>query len=263
MVQKLTRKIHSFLTSLESKVGLLASSLLLGVMMLLLAMLYIQQSSFNAVGLGTYTAELSKHPFRFAANNPLQYRILTPFIAYITFLRGDLFFIVPLLFSIFLLAAVYYHYRKLNYEIMDAFIMTALIGFSGTILISVGIYTGYIDSITYFFIFLAFAKAARIKSSAFFFCMALLNHEANIVLLPGLLLYVWYLHKTEKLIVLKLFFIFLLACLPFIGYRYYVSHHADVLYSFDFYFSDVNIRPLIQDTLDSIPIAVFYCPSSV
>ena len=102
MVQKLTRKIHSFLTSLESKVGLLASSLLLGVMMLLLAMLYIQQSSFNAVGLGTYTAELSKHPFRFAANNPLQYRILTPFIAYITFLRGDLFFIVPLLFSIFL-----------------------------------------------------------------------------------------------------------------------------------------------------------------
>ena len=88
--------------------------------------------------------------------------------------------------------------------------------------------------------------------------MALLNHERSLALLPALFLYAWHIHKTEKLIVLKLFFIFLLACLPFIGYRYYVSHHADVLYSFDFYFSDVNIRPLIQDTLDSIPIAVFY-----
>src|SRR5258706_537604 len=173
MIKKLTRNINSFLIALESKAGLLSASLLLGVMMLLLAMIYVQPSfDVDVKYHGSYFSELSEHPFRFSENNPLQYRILAPFIGYITFLRGDLFFILPLLFDVFLLAAVYYHYRKINYEVTDAFIMTAFICFSGTILIPL-IAPAYIDSITYFFLFLAFAKAARIKSSAFFFFLSM------------------------------------------------------------------------------------------
>src|SRR5258706_1134065 len=258
MIKKLTRNINSFLIALESKAGLLSASLLLGVMMLLLAMIYVQPSfDVDVKYHGSYFSELSEHPFRFSENNPLQYRILAPFIGYITFLRGDLFFILPLLFDVFLLAAVYYHYRKINYEVTDAFIMTAFICFSGTILIPL-IAPAYIDSITYFFLFLAFAKAARIKSSAFFFCLALMNYETSLVLLPALYLHAWNTHKTEKLIVIKLFFIFLMACLPYIGYRYYVSNHADILFSFGFYFSHVNIGFVIKDTLTSFPIGAFY-----
>ena len=191
MIKKLTRHIHSFLIALESKVSLLFSSLLLGVIMLLLAMIYVQPSfHVDARYHGSYFAQLSEHPFEFSENNPLQYRILSPFIGYLSFLRGDLFFIVPLLFDVFLLAAVYHHYRKINYEVTEAFILTALICFSCTILIPL-IAPSYTDSITYFFLFLAFAKAARPLSSALFFGVALLNYETSLVLLPALLLYVW------------------------------------------------------------------------
>jgi hypothetical protein len=259
MIKKLTGNINSFLVALEIKVGLLSASLFLGVILLLLAMIYVQPNFevLEAEHHGIYFSEFSKHPFRFAENNPLQYRILGPLIGYITFLRGDLFFIVPLLFDVFLLAAIYHHYRKSNYEVTDAFIMTAFIGFSGTILIPL-VLPGFIDCITYFFLFLAFAKTARVKSSALFFGLALLNYESSLLLLPALFLYTWYIHKAEKLIVLRLFFIFLAACLPYIGYRCYVSSHADILYSFHYYFRYLNIYHDILDTFTSLPMGVFY-----
>lgn len=258
MIKKFTGKISSFLVALESKVGLLAASFILAVLLLLLAMLYVQPDfSVNPKNHGYYFAQLSEHPFLFSENNPLQYRILAPFIGYITFLRGNLFFIVPLLFDVFLLAAVYYHYRKINYNVTDAFIMTAFMGLSGTVLISF-VMPGYIDSITYLFLFLAFAEATRVKRSAFFFGLALLNYETGLMLLPALYFYMWNMHKTQKLIGLKLFFIFFAACLPYIVYRFFVSRHTDVVYSFPFYFSYENIYGALVVTLSDFGMGAFY-----
>src|SRR5689334_17293925 len=99
--------------------GLFLSSLIVGLAMVGLAMMYVQPS-FNLTFHGLGFSSLSENPFDFASHNPLQYRILAPLLGYVLFLRGKLFFILPLLFAVFLLSAVYFHYRKKEYGFVGA-----------------------------------------------------------------------------------------------------------------------------------------------
>ena len=219
-------------------------------------MLYAQPD-FEAAFHGFVFSSLSEHPFDLSSHNPLQYRILAPLLGYLFFLRGKLFFILPLVFSVFFMSAVYFHYRKKEFSIAEALLMTSFVAFSCTLLIPLHA-AGYTDPVTFFFIFLAFASVKHLFRSALFFSLALLNHESSVVLLPGLIFYSWIENKFSSGGRIKSFMAFLLFCIPFIVYRWYVSGHAEIRYNLSFYFAKENINAATLFLFHFLPAAIFY-----
>jgi hypothetical protein len=255
-LNSITRKLAQTLSSMETRLGLLRTSFVIGLFLLAAAMFYVQPN-FVPEFLGHGYSELSKHPLDLQSGNPLQYRILAPLLGYLIFLRGDLFFILPLLFAVFFISAIYFQYRKKKFSPIEAFIMTLLVAFSGAVLIPL-IAPGYTDTITFFFLFLSFAYIRKIFHSAMFFGLALLNHESSLVLLPGLIYYSWIENNSTLRDKIKIVAAFLIACVPYLLYRWYVSRHAAVGYSLDFYFSRENIGIATKYLFHFLPAAIFY-----
>src|SRR5436309_667382 len=78
--------------------------------------------------------------------------------------------------------------------------------------------------------------------------VAMLNHECSIFLLPGLFAYRNYIHDQKILYINKTILFYILACFPYISYRYYISTHTTVEYGLNFYFS----KEIIQKNLPVI-----------
>ncbi len=255
-MNSISGKLEHFLVSLETRFGLLISSFFVSVLMLIVAMLYVQPS-FELVFHGVGFSELSRHPFDFESANPLQNRILAPLLGYLLFLRGKLFFILPLIFEFLFISTVYFHFRKKNWNSLEAFVMTSLMAFSTTVLIPL-IAPAYTDPVTFFFVFLSFANTRNANKSAAFFAFALLNHESSIVLLPGLFFYSMATNKISVSGITKYVLAFTLACVPFLFYRWYVSRHVSIPYSVNYYFSEENIGINTKYLFHFLPAAVFY-----
>src|SRR6218665_3394019 len=164
------KKTDQLCSSLEKRTGLVAASFILATIILLLDLLYITPK-FEAAYHGLQYALLSNNPFDFATPNPLRYRILPSLIGYVTGLRGDLFFMVPLIFAFLFIASMYWVYRKKGYSTVDALLFTGFTSFSCTLFIQLAA-PGYTDVVFYFFMFLAFASVQRIALSALFFMLA-------------------------------------------------------------------------------------------
>ena len=250
------KKSDLFFLSIEKRFGLLFASFLISVMLIAAAMLYVQPN-FELVFHGKGFSDLSSHPFDFHSGNELQFRILAPLLGYLLFLRGIFFFILPLLFLLFFISAVYFNYRRKNFSSTEAFAMASLMTFSTAVLIPL-IAPGYTDTITFFFLFLSFFNIDRPYRSATFFSLALLNHESSLVLLPGLILYSIAVNKNSFAKILKSISAFVIACVPFLLYRWFVSLHTDVVYSTGFYFSKENISTNTKYLAHFLPAALFY-----
>lgn len=253
MIQKANRFISEHLARLEHRTGLAVASFILASIMMGCAMLYVQPV-FTVLFHGISFSELSAHPFDFSTENPLRYRILAPLMGYLFFLRGPHFFILPLLASWIFLALVYFVYRKRNFEIIDAFLLTAFVAFSCLTLIPL-VAPGYTDPVTWLFIFLAFSFSGNILMSALFFMLAMLNHESSFVMLPALILCNYEKNRKSILILLVAF---LLACVPHICYRMYVDAHTTTKYSLSFYLSESNVFFTLKRLVLFGPAAVFY-----
>ena len=254
MIQKLILTISGFLIRLESRFGLLFSSFIIATLMLALAMIYVQPI-FTVAFHGIQFSALSENPFDLSTPNPLRYRILTPLIGYLLFLRGDCFFILPLLATWIFPAIIYYRYRRKNFEAIDAFFLTCFISFSCVLLLPL-VAPAYTDIVTWLFIFLAFSFAEKTPLSALFFSFALLNHESSFVMLPALLLFSYYKNKHAIFKTLLLFFI---ACIPHLCYRWYVHINAETTYNVSFYLSKGNIFFTMKKLVIFLPAAFFYC----
>jgi len=224
----------------EQKISRFFISILVAVILIGIAMIYVAPD-FEAAYHGALYAQLSEHPFNFILSNPIHYRILGPLIGYITFLRGDLFFLVPLIFGVLLLSAIYIHFRKINFSFIESMNMAAIIAFSCTILIPIRA-PGYIDTITYYFIFLSFSRIRKPLQSTFFFGIAMFSHECSIFILPGLIAYQNYLNKINVFRITKNILFNIASCIPYLVYRYWVSLHTSVDYDFQFYFSSKNLK---------------------
>ena len=96
-MKRLINKINSICFSLESRFGLLMSSFILGLIVLGFDMLYVTPK-FELAYHGLQYSVLSNNPFDFTTTIFVRYRILPSFLGYITFLRGNLFVVVPLIF---------------------------------------------------------------------------------------------------------------------------------------------------------------------
>jgi hypothetical protein len=255
-MSKYIHKINSFCNSLENRYGLILTSFIIAFVIICFDMLYITPH-FESAYHGFQYSLLSNDPFDFSYLNPLRNRVLPSFIGYVLFLRGDLFFIIPLIFAQLFVAAVYWVYRRREYSPVDSFLFTGLVAFSCTLYIQLAA-PGYTDAVFYFFIFLSFAFAKRIFYSACFFSLALLTHESSLFLLPGLLIYSYYINKEIEFKVLKHFAALAMAIIPLILYRYWVASKVSVEYDLNFYFSLKNIKFCIEKMLPFLPSGAFY-----
>lgn len=254
MVSKFIGKINLYCALLENRYNLLVSSLVIAAIILCFDMLYITPN-FEAAYHGLQYAKLSNNPFDLSETNALRYRILPSFIGYLFYLRGNLFFIVPLLFAFVFISSVYYNYRKKNYQPIDALLFTGLIAFSCTIFIQLQA-AGYTDAVFYYFLFMAFSFVKKPFISSLFFGMAMLTHESSAFLFPGLLLYSKYVN--DNTVFEKTVIYLLLSFIPFLVYRYWVSSYIEVEYDLSFYFSKSNILFSLKKVLPYFSIGSFY-----
>ncbi len=245
--------MNVILLKLESKISLLFCSLIIGLLFLGLAMLY-GQPQFNSIYHGSVFARMSTAPFDFTQNYALQNRILGPLLGYLLFLRGDLFFLLPMLFSVLLLTAIYYFQRKNDCSPLLAILYVSIIAFSALVLIPL-FSPGYTDSISFFFIVLAFQFAQKSpQKSAIFYALALLNHENCAFLFPALLLYSMS-FKTTYFSTLLTYFC---ALLPLMAFRIWIASEIEPEYSLAFYFSDENLEACAS-VWNKIPAGIFFC----
>jgi hypothetical protein len=255
-MSKIIEKINHFCFYLESRFGVIFAGVILGLIIIGFDMLYITPK-FVATYHGLSYSNLSNNSFDFSYSNPLRYRILPSLIGYITFLRGDWFFIVPLIFTVIFSSSIYIVYRKKNYSPIDSLLFTGLLAFSCTVYIQL-VAPGYTDVIFYFFIFISFSFIEKIYLSALFFSLALLSHESSIFLLPGLLLYSNYINKGDKFKFLQCLVVLIIATFPLLLYRKWVSNHINVEYNLNFYFSTKNIVFSVKNALALLPAGAFY-----
>jgi len=253
VIQKTIQYLSGVLFRLESRFGLFGTSCIVATIFLACAMIYVQPV-FTVAFHGIQFSILSEDPFDLSIPNPLRYRILAPFIGYLLFLRGDYFFLLPLMVTWIFPATVYYQYRKSNLEAIDAFLITSFITFSCVILLPL-VAPGYTDIITWFLVFLAFRWIEKIPISALFFSLAILNHESSIVLLPALVLYSY---EKNKQHLLKSICWYLSAFLPHLCYRWYVHVNSETVYNLSFYFSQENIFFTLKKLILNLPAAIFY-----
>ncbi len=243
----------------ENTRGLLITGLLLGLFIWLIAAFYVTPRTVLPWPHAHNYARLSEQPFNFEQSNPLQYRILAPVIGYVTGFRGRaLFPFIPLLFGWFLLSAIYIHYRKQAFTPTAALIFTAFIGFSNTLFIP--LYSpGYTDTITYFFIFMAYAGAHKNILFGLLLGLAVFNHESALFAVPPLLVYFFYKHYHKNIMykAQTLLWVAIPIVLYFL-YRYYVSKQTKVELDHNYYLNTSNIIYVIKRIVLLYPLGIFY-----
>ena len=256
MIEKIISIFSKMLLNVETKCGRTTTSAIIALFIFIAAIFY-GHISFTPQYHGVQFSLLSENPFDFSYNNPLRYRILAPLLGYSTFLRGQYFFKLPLIFCYLFISSMYYNYREKSFSPVDSFVLTCLLSFSCVILIPL-FAPAYTDIVTYFFLFLAFCKVEKIRLSAIYFSLALLNHESALFLLPGLILYSLSENKINPNKIFKTIVIFLVACMPHICYRYYVNQHIRPMYDAGFYLSEANIYSIVRNLCSFFLPAVFY-----
>ena len=263
MINKFTLWISQTATGLENKWGLLPVSLLAGVVILLPSCLFVwPKVALEYHGIGY--AELSKNIFNLDQENELRYRVFSPFIGWLTQMKGNRFQVIPWSFLILFLSAVYYEFRRMKYQPALAFLASALMGFSCTTFLPLRS-PGYVDPASYLFIFLMFTRIRNTPLVALLLALALLNHESVVFLLPAILGYHFFIHLQENSRTsqnlgdtLKFAGSLALAFIPFLLYRHWVNQHQTVHLSLSYYLSKGNILECLNVTLIYAPMAAFY-----
>ena len=169
------------LRKMELQIGLYPTAFLLNVALLGIAAIYVTPA-FRTINLGAFYEILSINPFNFQASNPVQLRILTPLLAYLLFLRGPFFILLPLFIGMLFLTFIYIHYRKQSFTPIESLGMASLMAFSTPILFTLH-FQGYTDTTSYLLLFLCLVF---IKNPIWplFFALAVLNHYSNIFAAP-------------------------------------------------------------------------------
>jgi hypothetical protein len=263
LINKFTLWVTQTASGLENKWGLLPVSLLAGVVILLSSCLFVwPKVALEYHGIGY--AELSKNIFNLDQENELRYRIFSPFIGWLTQMKGNRFQVIPWSFLILFLSAVYYEFRRMKYQPALAFLASALMGFSCTTFLPLRS-PGYVDPASYLFIFLMFTRIRNTPLVALLLALALLNHESVVFLLPAILGYHFFIHlqknsRTSQNLgdTLKFAGSLALAFIPFLLYRHWVNQHQTVHLSLSYYLSKGNILECLNVTLIYAPMAAFY-----
>ncbi|MFN0201472.1 MAG: hypothetical protein ACKVTZ_08125 [Bacteroidia bacterium] len=252
-------KIDQYIESAEQKIGILGVAFCIALIQYLMGLLYCSPLKFEPSAFGHFYKALSESPFSFESENPLRYRMFAPLLGYLVGLKGSLFVLIPVLFSLLLPTLLYHFYRKEKaYSPLEALIMSSIIAFSSVRFVHL-FALWYVDPVYLFAVFLMFMNLHRPLLFTVSFAVALFSHESILFVLPPLL---YQAHKEADVANQKQFpwkwvgimVVFALYML----FRHWISLHAKVAFDTNFYFNRNTFKDSLQNTLPHLPLALFY-----
>jgi hypothetical protein len=252
----LQQRLFRFTEKTEKKFGLYSSSIIINLILIAIACIYTTPS-LSVLELGNYYKELSIHPFVFN-NNPVQYRILTPLIAYCLFLRGNLYIIMPLISGLLLLACIYIYFRKKDFHTLDATCVTAIIAFSSPILFTLH-FPGYVDTTSYLLIFLTyiFIEKKQFLLAFLFYTLSLINHEINLFMAP---FFLWMCFIQIKVInYWRPLLLLSISCIVIVLFRKFIDRFTNVPFGNNLYFNRDYFIWNFKVMYRLMPLGIFMC----
>jgi hypothetical protein len=238
----------------EKLFGKSFAALLSGFLMLLCAILY-GSPAWEPTFHGVTFSRMAESPWMISSENWVQYRILSPWLGYLFFLRGNNFVWFMLLIVVLFLGLIYLLSRKNGMSPVESLGIISLMAFSTPVLFLLH-FPGYTDLTTYIFIVLLMMYAERKMLCYFIFGIALFNHEIILFLVP----WIAFLLNDNKYETKKYFQTLgrlFIASLPYCLFRFYVASHVDVHYDMSFYASGNNILWTLQHIWKLFPLGVF------
>jgi hypothetical protein len=180
-----SRRLDGAVETLEQRLGGWGAALVCGILLMAIAALYCAPAE-HLVNHGILYGDFSRDPFHESLTSPIRLRPLSPVIAYLLFLRGPAFMAFPLIVAAIFLGLLVRTARKNGYGGGESLAMASLMAFTSPILFTLH-FAGYVDVVSYLFVAVAVAGAGSDLVVAACICLALLNHDANLFLLPWLL----------------------------------------------------------------------------
>lgn len=230
--------ISSVLEKSETLFGKFFTGMLCCAVLMLIAILYgapIWEPIFH----GEAFSKMSEMPWKLSSEMALQYRILSPFLGYLFFLRGPNFMWFMLIVALIFLTLVYLLSRKNGLNPIESLGISALMALSTPVLFLLH-YPGYTDLTTYSLIVLIMFYRDKKLLCYLLTGIAFFNHEFIIYLVPWIaFLLNGNTFKTKEYF--KTLGILLMTSIPYLFFRFYVSSRVKVEYDMGYYFNANNI----------------------
>jgi hypothetical protein len=239
----LYERINSILIRLESRFGRIGAAGVVGLVLFVLACIYVRPGYQTATGLGQHYAALARDPFAFGASNPVAYRFLTPLISYLVGLRGGLIVVTNLIIALLFIVAVYACYRRFSKYPADAGIAAAVIAFSLVTLTTI-YYSGFCDALTYVIIFFMWYWRRNAVLFWALFVLGVFNRESIVFLVPWFLFIRFVERRSVSRWLISDSVGLLASCTVVLYVRHWQAEHFQIAYDNSFYF-----EPLRQDIL--------------
>ena len=254
LLDRTTLKLQTCLEKVEVNLGLIGTGICVSLLLLLLASLYCAPA-LELVNHGLDYGRLAMDPLDLQSGNRFQYRIVTPLLGFLMFMRGQAFIVVPLLFSVALVATIYWHYRRSNIDAFSVLCICCLIAFSSPLLFTLH-FAGYVDTTSYFLLFLCYIMRRQPIWVGLCYALALLNHESNIFAFPWLILLAGYNTESSIAHYLRIAGATLIAFLPFLLFRY-IFRDTEEAMQLGFFLNKGNVSDSVLLQYDHLLYGIF------
>ncbi len=253
-MDKIFLTIDGIFRKAESSLGRLTVSIFLGLSLLFIAEL-IYSVRFETFYHGNGFTRLSLHPFEMEGENDLRFRILSPLLGYILYLRGPSFKFLMLFVLAVFFGLIYFFSRKKSFSPTEALGITMLLVFS-TLAFYQLYFPAYTDPTSFLLILLFMNFYRNIKTATLLLMLLLFNHENTIFLFPFFFLLMMN-GDMKSGNFTKTILAFLIAGIPYIIYRKIISSHAEVNFTFSYYFDAGNMKWTREHVLPHLLQGIF------
>jgi len=253
-MDKIFFSIDSFFEKAESGSGRITVSMILGLGLLLLAGL-IYNVRFETFYHGNGFTRLSLHPFEMEGENDLRFRILSPLLGYLLYMRGPAFKYFMLIVLAVFFGLVYFFKRREAFKPTEAIGITALMVFS-TLSFYQLYFPAYTDPTSFLLILLFMTFYRNIKVATLLLMLMLFNHENTVFLFPFFFLLMMNGEMNGRKIP-RTILTFLIAAIPYIIYRKIISSGAEVNFTMSYYFDPGNMQWTREHVLPHLSEGIF------
>ncbi len=231
--------IDSIFEKAEQRFGRGLVWVLTGIFFLLSAAL-VSAVRFETSYHGNDYTLLSSNPFDFKQVIDLRFRILSPLLGYVLYLRGPVFKYFMLFVLAVFFGLIYFFLRREKYRPSEALGVTALLSFS-TLSFYQFYFPAYTDPMSFMLIILYFYLFRNIFLNTILLSLLLFNHENSLFLFPFFFLLSLNGDNSIKNI-LTINMRFIIAVIPYLIYRFYVDAHTEVGFNTSYYFDPYGMK---------------------
>ncbi len=233
------QSIDRFCLRLEDKLGQGLTSVVVGLILLGLAALFCSprwELFFHGKGF----SRLSLAPFDFSIESSLRFRILSPLLGYILFLKGALFKYLMLAALAGFHMLVYLFHRRKDFSPAEALGIGLLLSMS-TLSFFQLYFPGYTDPVSYILILILLFYRERNWTVMICLTLLIFNHDNTIFLFPFLFLFLFgkdfsFGRLRETLL------LFMPAIILYGIYRLVLGAISEVGFDTTYYFAAENLR---------------------